>query len=475
MVVRPLYLAGTFKKTKEILPVFNPYDGTLVAEVSQAGTAEIDQAIQATEDSLPETRAMEPFERKRVLDICVEGLKDRAEELAITLTSENGKTIKESRGEVARAISTFEYAASLSWSIEGEAYDGGITEAARGRRILVRRFPIGPIAAIAPFNFPLNLAAHKIAPALAVGCPMVLKPASKTPLSCLLFCEILQQTDWPKGAFSCLPCNREAGQMLVEDKRIKLLSFTGSPVVGWKMKKDAGKKKVVLELGGNAALIIDKGEHDWNTLIERAVIGAFYQCGQSCISVQRIYAHEDVYDEVKQRFTDAAKKLIVGDPKDEDTFMGPLIDQKNSDRIQQWIQEAQEKGAKVLTGNKAEGTLMQPTVMEHVDAASKLETEEVFGPVANLHKVSSIKEAVEKVNNSTFGLQVGIFSNNFDSIQYVFNHADVGGVIVNDIPSYRVDHMPYGGIKDSGLGREGIKYAMRDMTEENTMIYFSSL
>ena len=473
MAVKPLYLAGTFRKTNKTVAIKNPYDDAVVAEVAQAGKKEIDRAIQAATDSFPETRSMEPFERKRVLDRCVLGMKDRAEEFAKTLTLENGKTIREARGEVARAISTFEFAASLSWSTEGEAYDGGITEASRGRRILVRRFPIGPISAIAPFNFPLNLAAHKIAPAIAVGCPVVLKPASKTPLSSLLFCEILHETNWPKGAFSCLPCDRDAGQMLVEDERIKLLSFTGSPAVGWQMKKDAGKKKVVLELGGNAALIIDRGEHDWDRIIERMVTGAFYQCGQSCISVQRIYVHEDIYNEVKKRFVEAAQKLTVGDPLKEATSMGPVIDQKNSDRISEWIQEAEEQGATVLTGNRAQGTVMQPTVMEHVGGDAKLETEEVFGPVANLHKVSSIAEATTRVNDSKFGLQVGVFSNNFDSIQYIFNHCDVGGVIVNDVPSYRVDHMPYGGIKDSGLGREGIKYAMRDMTEEKAMVYFS--
>jgi len=474
MSLRPLYLAGSFQKTQKTLDVINPYDGSTVATVSQAGTKEIDQAIQAAEDSFEKTKALEPVDRSNVLKHIVQRLTERAEEFAETLSKENGKTINESRGEVTRAISTFEIAAGEAWRVYGEAYDAGITQAAKGRRILVRKFPIGPIAAISPFNFPLNLSVHKIAPAMAVGCPIVLKPASKTPLTCLKLSEIIDETDWPKGAFSCLPTDRQAGQMLVEDERIKLLSFTGSPVVGWKMKQDAGKKKVVLELGGNAGLIIDKGGHDWDWVITRSLIGAFYQCGQSCISIQRIYCHEDVYDEFKKRFVAGVSLVRTGDPLDEKTNLGPIIDEKNRKRILDWIKEAKDKGAKVLTGNKVEGNAVLPTILEGVDPSTKVSREEAFGPTVNIHPVKSIEEAVKRINDSTFGLQVGIFSNNFDSIQYAFNHCDVGGVIVNDVPAFRVDHMPYGGLKDSGLGREGIRYAMEDMLEEKVMVYFAA-
>lgn len=473
MPVTPLYLAGTFQKTDETIDVISPFDGKKVADVSQAGSKEIDIAIERAVSALEETRRMEPVERKRILDHIVMRLKERSEECAEMLTSENGKTINESRGEVSRAISTFEVAACETWSIDGEAYDAGITEAAKGRRILVRKFPVGVVAGIAPFNFPLNLAAHKIAPAIATGCPMILKPARKTPLSCLLLSEIIDETDLPKGAFSCLPCDREAGQKLVEDERIALLSFTGSPAVGWKMKREAGKKKVVLELGGNAGLIIDEGDHDWDLVIGRIVIGAFYQCGQSCISVQRIFCHEAVYDECKKRLIKATEALVVGDPLHEDTFMGPIIDQKNADRIMEWIGEAVSKGATILTGHKAQGTMLTPTILENVDRTVSLSKEEVFGPVVILEPITSLSEGISKVNDSVFGLQVGLFSNKFDSIQAVFNGVHVGGVVANDIPSYRVDHMPYGGIKDSGLGREGVRYAMDDMLEEKALIYFS--
>jgi len=469
----PLYLAGSFQKTKKELKVINPYNDEVVATVSQASTEEIDKAIQAAADSFEQTKALEPYERSNILKHIAQRLTERLEEFAETLSKENGKTIKESRGEVTRAISTFDIAAGEAQRVYGEAYDAGITEKAKGRRIMVRKFPIGPIAAISPFNFPLNLSAHKVAPAIATGCPIVLKPASKTPLTCLLLSEIIDETPWPKGAFSCLPCDREAGQMLVEDDRIKLLSFTGSPAVGWKMKKEAGKKKVLLELGGNAGLIIDKGDHDWDFLISRTRIGAFYQCGQVCISVQRIYCHEDVYEEFKKRFVAETEKLKIGDPMDEKTDVGPIIDEKNRKRILDWIKEAKDKGAKVLTGNELVDGAIKPTILEGVDPETKVSREEAFGPTVNIHPVKNIEEAVKLTNDSTFGLQVGVFSNNFDSIQYVFNHCDVGGVIVNDVPAFRVDHMPYGGLKDSGLGREGIRYAMEDMLEEKVMVYFA--
>lgn len=467
----PLYLAGKFVDTSAQLEVRSPFDDSLTATVAQAGITEINQAIAAADQSLTVTRSLEPFERSQILMHIVKRMTERQEELAQTLTKENGKTIKEARGEVARAISTFETAAGEAWRIYGEAYDAGITAAAKGRRILVRKFPIGPVAAIAPFNFPLNLAAHKLAPAFAVGCPVVLKPASKTPLSSLLLSEIIHETAWPKGAFSCLPCDRDAGQKLVEDDRIKLLSFTGSTSVGWKMKKEAGKKKVVLELGGNAGLIVDRDIRDWEWVISRTLMGAFYQAGQSCISVQRIYCHHDVYQEFRDRLVERTKKLKVGDPLSEDTDIGPLIDEKNCSRILQWIEKAVGSGATLLCGGKALGNAVTPALLEHVPSSQPLSCDEAFGPVAILAQVSSIDEAIRHVNDSAFGLQCGIFCNDFPTIQKAFNQLEVGGLVVNDVPSYRVDHMPYGGIKDSGLGREGVKYAMHDMLEEKVMVY----
>jgi len=442
-------------------------------EVYMAQRDELEQATQAAVESFEACKALEPYQRADILREIVAKLTERQEEFAQTLTKENGKTIKESRGEVTRAISTFLLAAGEAERIYGESYDAGITKGAAGRRVIVRKFPIGPVAAIAPFNFPLNLSVHKIAPALAAGCPIVLKPASATPLSCLLLSEIIDQTDWPKGAFSCLPCTREAGQMLVEDDRYKLLSFTGSPEVGWKMKADAGKKPVVLELGGNAALLIDNDVTDWDHIIKRASIGAFYQSGQVCISVQHIYIHEDVYDVFKEKFIDHVNNLIIGDPLSEDTDIGPVIDEKNLNRLQSWVQEAKENGANVVTGNEIVANALRPTIVEGTPPSCDIHKEEAFGPVVNIHKVSNMQEAVKQANDTKFGLQVGIFSNNFTTIQHVFNNMDVGGVIVNDTPAFRVDHMPYGGVKDSGLGREGVKYAMADMLEDKVMVYFS--
>lgn len=473
MPTLPLYLAGTFVMTGSTLDVKSPHDGSVSATVSQAGKKEIDQALSAAVAAFEKTRALEPHERSGILMHIVRRLTERQEEFARALTSENGKTIREARHEVTRAISTFEAAAGEAWRVYGEAYDAGITAAAKGRRLLVRKFPAGPVAAIAPFNFPLNLAAHKIAPAFAVGCPVVLKPASKTPLTALLLSQIIDETAWPKGAFSCLPCDREAGQMLVEDDRCKVLSFTGSPSIGWTMKAQAGRKKVVLELGGNAGLILDAGPHDWDWVIARAIIGAFYQAGQSCISVQRIYCHASVYDEFKKRFVEAAGRLRTGDPMDEKTDLGPLIDAANKKRLTEWVAEAVSMGATVLAGGDAPGNAMKATILEGVPPAAKLSCDEAFGPVAILEKVASVDEAITKVNASRFGLQCGIFSNDFTVIQRAFNRLHVGGLVVNDVPSFRVDHMPYGGIGDSGLGREGVKYAMEDMLEPKVLVYFS--
>ncbi|MGN7614139.1 aldehyde dehydrogenase family protein, partial [Magnetococcales bacterium HHB-1] len=361
--------------------------------------------------------------------------------------------------------------------IQGELYDLGISALSAGRRALVRKYPAGPVAAIAPFNFPLNLAGHKIAPAMAVGAPVVLKPASKTPLTSLLMAELIEESGWPKKAFSVVPCGRVAGQQLVEDDRLKVLSFTGSPEVGWGMKAKAGKKHVVLELGGNAGLIIDKDVEDWDWLISRAVMGAFYQCGQVCISVQRIFLHQDVVGEFRARFKKAAESLVTGDPLDPKTTLGPIIDAKNRDRLQGWIEEALKQGADLVCGNTiapgGEGNSMRATVLEEVDPGCRINAEEAFGPVVTLTPVADMEEAFKQVNDSRYGLQCGIFSSNFKTVMRAMDVLEVGGVIHNDVPSFRVDSMPYGGVKDSGLGREGIRYAMEDMMEERVLVYQS--
>ncbi|MEO5378986.1 MAG: aldehyde dehydrogenase family protein [Magnetococcus sp. DMHC-6] len=471
------YLAGQWVDTGHVKEVINPFDGSVVDQVVQCGSHEIDQALDAALESLPRTTAMEPYAKANALAFVRDRLVEQRALFARTLSMENGKTLAESRLEIDRAAATFDIAAGEATRIYGEAYDLGVNAMGAGRRALVRRYPIGVVTAIAPFNFPLNLAVHKIAPAMAAGCPVVLKPASKTPLTALLLAEIIAESGWPKEAFSVLPCDREAGQKLVEDDRAKLLSFTGSPEVGWQMKRDAGKKKVVLELGGNAGLIVDREVRDWDWLIKRAITGAFYQCGQVCISVQRIFLHEEVVGEFRSRFKKAAEQLKSGDPLDESTTLGPIIDRNNRDRLQAWINEALHQGAELVSGNAiapvGQGNSMSATILQEVDPSCRINTEEAFGPVVTLTPVASMEEAFHLANQSRFGLQCGIFTPDFATVMKALDVLEVGGVIHNDVPSFRVDSMPYGGLKESGLGREGVRYAMQDMLEPRILVYHS--
>ncbi|MFM8315950.1 MAG: aldehyde dehydrogenase family protein, partial [Deltaproteobacteria bacterium] len=322
---------------------------------------------------------------------------------------------------------------------------------------------------MSPFNFPLNVAAHKIAPALAVGCPFILKPASKTPVSALLMGEVLAETELPKGAFSILPCSRNGAELFTEDERLKLLSFTGSPSVGWELKAKAGHKKVVLELGGNAAVIVDE-DADLNDAVSRIIIGAFYQSGQSCISVQRILVHEKIYELFKSKLIAETQKLRAGDPKEETTFIGPMISEEEAARLHGWVQSALKRGAKLLCGGKRNKATLEATLLEGVPADEPVCAEEAFGPVAILSKFGDFQEALDEVNRSTFGLQAGIFTQNIYKAYHAWDELEVGGVIIGDVPSWRVDHMPYGGVKNSGLGREGIRWAMEDMTEVKLMV-----
>jgi acyl-CoA reductase-like NAD-dependent aldehyde dehydrogenase len=315
----------------------------------------------------------------------------------------------------------------------------------------------------------LNLAAHKIAPALAVGCPFVIKPASRTPLGTIIIGEILAETDLPKGAFSVLPASRDGADLFTTDERLKLLSFTGSPGVGWELKAKAGKKKVVLELGGNAAVIVDH-DADLDDAVERIVFGAFYQSGQSCIGVQRIIAHDRVYDELRNRLVERTKKLVHGNPHDRETFIGPMISEGEARRLHNWVLQAVEGGATLLCGGNRDGAMLQATLLEGVDRSSAVYTEEAFGPVAILSRFTRFDDALAEVNDSKFGLQAGIFTRDLFKMFDAWDRLDVGGVVINDVPSYRVDNMPYGGVKDSGLGREGVRFAMEDMTEIRNLV-----
>ena len=368
-----------------------------------------------------------------------------------------------------RLIDTFRVAAEEAVRIDGEMPNLEISARAKGYRGMVKRVPIGPCSFISPFNFPLNLAAHKVAPAIAAGCPFVLKPASRTPIGAIIIGEVLAETDLPKGAFSILPCHREGADLFTTDERFKLLSFTGSPDVGWDLKARAGKKPVILELGGNAAVIVDE-DADLDDAVERITFGAFYQSGQSCIGVQRILIHDAIYDELKTRLVEKTAGLKMGDPKDEDTFIGPVISEGEATRLENWVNEAVDAGATLLVGGKREGAMLEATLLENAPKGTNIVEEEAFGPVAVISRFSDFDDALNTVNESKFGLQAGIFTRDLYKAQKAWDELEVGGVVIGDVPSWRVDNMPYGGVKDSGLGREGIRWAINDMTEERLLV-----
>ncbi|TAG10560.1 MAG: aldehyde dehydrogenase family protein [Verrucomicrobia bacterium] len=465
----PLYLASRPQTPNFDLAVTNKFSGEVVAHVPLADTASIDSAIAAAVAAAAPMAEMPSHKREAVLLHCVRRFEERKDELAHALCIEAGKPIKDSRGEVSRLIDTFKVAAGEATRMVGEVMPMDISARAEGYRGMWKRVPIGPCSFISPFNFPLNLAAHKIAPALAVGCPFVLKPASLTPIGALIIGEILAETDLPEGAFSILPCSRDGAELFTTDDRLKLLSFTGSPDVGWALKAKAGKKKTVLELGGNAAVIID-ADTDIPAAVERVVFGAFYQSGQSCIGVQRIIVHEAIYDVFRDALVTATQKLISGDPLEETTFIGPMITEKEAQRLEAWIASAKKAGANVLCGGQRQGPVLAATLLENVPAGESIVCEEAFGPVAVLSKFSSFDAALATVNDSAFGLQAGIFTRDIHKAMKAWDHLEVGGVVIGDVPSWRVDHMPYGGVKDSGLGREGIRFAMEDMTEIRLLV-----
>ena len=465
----PYYLANVPEAPNQDLEVLDKYSGEVATRVALADDAAIDRAIGLAVDAAEPMAAMAAYERQAVLDHCVERFRERFEELALALCIEAGKPIKDARGEVTRLIDTFRIASEESVRIGGEVMPLDISPRARGYRGMWKRVPIGPCSFISPFNFPLNLAAHKVAPALAVGCPFVLKPASLTPIGALMIGEVLAETDLPRGAFSILPCTRTGAARFTEDDRLKLLSFTGSPGVGWDLKAKAGKKPVVLELGGNAAVIVDE-DADLEDAIERIVFGAFYQSGQSCIGVQRILVHASRYDAFRDQLVERTRALVSGDPKDEDTFIGPMISEKEARRLHGWIESAVAAGATLLCGGEREGAMLEATLLENVPTDQEVVCEEAFGPVGVLSSFDDFDAALDQVNDSVFGLQAGIFTRDLYKAQAAWDRLDVGGVVIGDVPSWRVDHMPYGGVKESGLGREGVKFAIEDMTEVRLMV-----
>ncbi len=451
------------------LEVIDKYTGKLATRVPLADDKMINKAIELAEKSNSEVVSLPSYKRQEILNHCVKRFKERFEELAMALCIEAGKPIRDSRGEVSRLIDTFRVAAEESVRITGEVLPMDISSRAEGYRGMWKRVPIGLCSFISPFNFPLNLAAHKIAPAIAVGCPFILKPASLTPVGALIIGEILAETDLPAGSFSILPSRRDGAALFTEDERIKMLSFTGSPDVGWALKSKAGKKKVVLELGGNAACLVDE-DANLNDTVERIVYGAFYQSGQSCVSVQRIIVHENIYNDFKTLLAEATSKLKSGDPKDESVFIGPMISENEASRLKMWIDSAIASGGKLLCGGALNGNILEATLLEDVPPESDICIKEAFGPVAVLSKFKNFDEALDEINESAFGLQAGVFTRDIHKANKAWDSLDVGGVIIGDVPSWRVDHMPYGGVKDSGLGREGIRFAIEDMTEIRLMV-----
>ncbi len=461
----PYWLANEAVAPNTDLEVRDKYSGEVAARVAMADRGAIDAAIAAAVAAAEPMRAMAAYERQAVLEHCVRRFQERFDDLAMSLCIEAGKPIRDSRGEVTRLIDTFRIAAEEAPRIYGEVLPMDVSPRARGYAGMWKRVPVGPCSFISPFNFPLNLAAHKIAPALAVGCPFVLKPASLTPIGALLIGEVLAETDLPRGAFSILPCRRDGAELFTTDERLKLLSFTGSPEVGWDLKARAGKKKVVLELGGNAAVVVDETWTDLADAVERLVFGAFYQSGQSCIGVQRILVHEAVYDELRERLIAATRALVMGDPKDERTFIGPMISEAEATRLHRWIESAVARGARLLCGGTRDGAMLEATLLDDVPPSEDVVCKEAFGPVAVLSRFRDFDRALEQVNASAFGLQAGIFTRDLYRAQRAWDALEVGGVLIGDVPSFRVDHMPYGGVKDSGFGREGVRFAMQDMTE----------
>jgi acyl-CoA reductase-like NAD-dependent aldehyde dehydrogenase len=467
----PYYLANEAVFANTDLEVTDKYTGQIATRVALADAQAINTGISAAVGAEAPMRRMPAYERRAVIEHCITQFKARFEEFAAALCIEAGKPIKDSRGEVGRLIDTFAIAADESVRVGGEVMNLEIAPRARGYSGMTKRVPIGACSFISPFNFPLNLAAHKIAPALAMGCPFVLKPASRTPIGALMIGEILAQTQLPKGAFSILPAHRDGADLFTTDDRLKLLSFTGSPGVGWELKAKAGRKKVVLELGGNAACVIDSDQAPYlDHVIERLIFGGYYQSGQSCIHVQRIYVHRSLYQVVKTRLVTAISALKLGDPKHEDTFVGPMISEGEAKRLHQWVLEAIDAGGNCLIGAQREGAMLAPTLIENCPHHASLYREEAFGPAVCIEAFDDFETVLSAVNDSKFGLQAGIFTRDLYKAQLAWDELDVGGVIVGDVPSWRVDNMPYGGVKDSGLGREGVKFAMEDMSEIRLMV-----
>lgn len=464
-----IYVGGEFVKTHEQLEIKNSFSNEIVAKTYLASTFELDRAISKAIDAKQKMKELPVFKRYEILMQIAEGIRSDKQRLAEILALEACKPIKYALSEIDRGIQTFIVAAEESKRLPAEYMSIDWTPSGIGKEGLVKYFPVGLIAGIVPFNFPLNLASHKIAPAIASGNCIIIKPARSTPLSTLELAKIIDKTDLPKGAFSVLPMDRKAGQQLVTDPRIHMLTFTGSPEVGWKMKSEAGKKKVTLELGGNAGVIVAPSSNIENA-VKKCLVGAFSYSGQICIHTQRIYVHHSIFENFLKAFCHATSHLKIDHVLNPETDISAMIDEENAVRVEQWINEAVQQGAIIACGGKRRGSVVEPTVLTNTQTEMKVCGLEVFGPVVNIEPYHDFKDAVALINNSEYGLQAGVFTDSIDEMNFAFEHIEAGGVIINDIPTFRVDHMPYGGVKNSGFGREGVKYAIIEMMEPKIMV-----
>lgn len=473
MEPQQILVAGAWERSPNVVEIRSPFDGHLVGTTYLATPEQVERAAAGSAAGFEAMRALGAWERGAILRTTAARIAERREELAALLSAEAGKPIRDARIEIDRGALTFRLAAEEAERMIGESIPLDVAPASKGRLGITQRFPVGPVLGISPFNFPLNLAAHKVAPAIAAGCSLVLKPPSADPLIMLEVAEILVDAGLPPGALSVIPTSRPDADRLVDDERFKVLSFTGSPAVGWALKSRAGKKRVLLELGGNAACIVDESaDLDW--AVKRSLIGAFAYAGQVCISVQRIFVHEAVADEFERRLVEGASKLVLGDPASDATDVGPLIDDGAAARTSAWVREAVESGAKLLAGGAAVDPstprLFRPTILANVPREAKICSDEAFAPVVVIERFREFDEALSAVNASRFGLQCGIFTRDLPHVRSAFARLEVGGVIVNDVPTYRIDHMPYGGVKDSGLGREGVRWSIEEMTEIKLLV-----
>lgn len=460
----PFYVAGSWEEGEKPLEVHYPYDDRLVGTTSYATADQAQRARDAAVAAFEANKRTPAYERRAWLEAIRDGIQARRQEFGELMTLETGKPIRDSLTEVDRTLLTLGTAAEEAVRINGEVIPLDVAAAGRGRMGIVKRFPIGPILAISPFNFPLNLPMHKIAPAIASGNTVIAKPTSKTPLTLLKLAEVAHDSGLPHGVLSIMPMDHDVTELLLHDDAIKMLTFTGSSEVGWALKQRAGKKRVLMELGGNAAVIVDR-DADIRHAAQRIVAGGFVFAGQTCISVQRVLVHERVFDSLARDVVELADKLVLGDPLDEKTDLGPVIDDEAAQRITEWIAEAVDAGARVLTGGEGHGRMIDPTVLADAPPTTRVCREEAFAPLINLSRFADFREALREANSTSYGLQAGVFTSSLENALEAFDELDFGGVMVNEGSNWRIDPMPYGGVKDSGFGREGLRYAIQEMTD----------